>query len=900
MKSPFVKIAAAAVIIIGILLLFLYATNSQSSQNNEDTNIVRKDTDDKQIETANTNRQDDELLIAKQLFENKDIAGLSELLNSDFETVKIQVAEYLGQIGDETVLSKLQLLADKWNGLAQENVYKDAISAIEERLSEFEPEQEEPPQVTREDIEPNEPQIPQFKINTGVSGIVIDRDTLEPIQGAFIGFIDYKKKGTTTDANGCFTFTDPIFLLFDEGDSEEIPFLVMAPTYASQEMRVRMKKGEIADVTVKLSPGSKITGIVLDPNNQPVSNAEVSVTGNSRASFPVMTESDGKFEIDGVDPLYSYPRINVSHSLYQSVDIEFEAAPAGQSVYKEIILKAGVIVFGKVTDPNNKPINKATVGNTMTNEEGMYVLDNVNVNFFTLWVSHPDFAPFVQKIDIDPNQSQKQIDITLSDSYTLKGRVLDEQNNPVPNVIIEMSEYNGVYNFVHELYPSNRLYTSNQDGTFIIPGAPGDGELNLMVGGQGITSFMYTVDFDKEEQIIIAKRSGRIYGEVLDAFTGEPVQRFTVKMTFTQTGVQGGGYRSSWSEVGHKFNSADGYFDSGTDNLTLDSQYRIKIIAEGYDQLIDDLVPVQEISNNPERTQFLLEPSKLRIGKIITVDNQPIENASLVFYPNENFTEKDTLPGTNTNKEGIYSIFGPGSEYHIIEVNAPGYTPKILLQEDIIQSDERFKDIVLDHGESLSGYVYDDKGNGIANVTISASIDPVRVNNIRTPLANVRYTATTDTDGFYQLSGIPSGKLLIHVSNEAFYQLKKIEITPGNAVELSFGDEKGYMISGIFKAGQQELDNTRVFMFSSEGEFLRRVIADSRGRFKFYFIEEGSYDFKATWNPGISDNPENWPEGTNFTIERNLKLEQNMELDIDMQADTVTNVHTGQIIKKSE
>ncbi len=737
-----------------------------------------------------------------------------------------------------------------------------------------------------------------LKINTGVSGIVIDRDTLEPIQGAFIGFIGFEdeERGITTDANGCFTFTDPIFLLLAEGDSEEIPFLITAPTYASQEMRVRMKKDEIADVTIKLSPGSKITGKVLDPNNKPLSNAEVSVTGISRASFPVMTDSDGKFEIDGVDPLYSYPRIKVSHSLYQSVDIEFEAAPAGQSVYKEIILKPGVIVFGQVTDPNGKPINKATVGNTMTNEEGMYILDNVNVNFFTLWASHPNFSPFVQKIDIDPNQTQKQIDITLSDSYTLKGRVLDNQDNPIPNATIEMRQYNGVFNFVNEIYTSNQIYRSNQDGTFIIPGAPGNGELNLMVGGQGITSFMYTVDFEKEEQIIIAKHSGRIYGEVLDAVTGEPVQRFTVKMTFTKTGVQGGGYRSSWSEVGHKFNSTDGYFDSGTDNLTLDSQYRIKIIAEGYDQLIDDIVPVQEISDNPQRTQFLLKLSKLRIGKIITVDNQPIENASLVFYPNENFTEKDVLPGTKTNKEGIYSIFGPGAEFQIIEVNAQGYTPKILLQEDIIQSDERFKDIVLDHGVSLSGYVFDEKGIGIADVVISVYIDPARTNDIRTPLVNVRYSATTDENGFYQVLGIPSGKLLVFASNTQYYHRKRIEIKPGQNSQLNFGNEKGFIISGITRAGQKYLPKAVIYLFSSDNELLCRAISDTEGRFRLYYIEQDSYKIKVAWGSRNSDHPENWPENTSFTTERNLIVKQNTELDIDMQANTVIDVKTGQMI----
>ena len=158
MKSPFIKLAAAAVIIIGLFFLFLYATNNQKSQNNEDTNFVKQEDNDNQLENFDINKQNDELLLAKQLFENKDITGLSGLLKSNFESVQIQAAEYLAQIGDETVLSELQILADKWEGSVQDNVYANAISAINERLfqSESEPEPEEPPQVTIDDTEPNE------------------------------------------------------------------------------------------------------------------------------------------------------------------------------------------------------------------------------------------------------------------------------------------------------------------------------------------------------------------------------------------------------------------------------------------------------------------------------------------------------------------------------------------------------------------------------------------------------------------------------------------------------------------------------------------------------------------------------------------------------------------------
>ena len=900
MRNPIKKLAAAAIIILGLLILFIYSSSNQNSQNNEDTYIVRQDNNDNEIETPDTRGEYDDLMLAKQLFEKKDITGLSQLLSSEFEPVQLLAAEYLGQIGDESVLAELQVLADQWKILEQENVFKEAISAIKERLAGSESEAVQEPLETVINQIPVEPIIEPNEIQTGVTGIVIDKDTLQPIQGAFVGF--QKDRGTNTDANGCFTFTDPIFQLFLEGDSEEIPFVIMASTYASKEMRVRMEKGKMADVTIKLSSGSKINGKVLDSDDNPVPNAEVSVRGFARASFPVITDTEGIFEIDGVDPAYSSPRINVHHSVFPSVSIDFKPAPAGQSIYKEIILKSGITVFGQVTDSQGKPIQGVTVGNTdspqmwnvkkyETDQEGMYVLDNVDAGELTLWAVHNRFGLFVMRTTLDLSQAQQQIDIQLSEPYVIKGSVLDSQGNPIPETYVVMDEYNGVINI------DQNFHSCNQDGTFVIPNAPGNGELTLHVYGQGISSITHKVNFEQEEQIITAELSGKIYGEVIDAMTGKPIPKFTVKMTFTRTGVKGGGYRSSWAELGHTFNSPDGYFDSGTDDLAVNSHYRITIIAEGYDPITDDLVPVQQISNNPERTQFLLQPATLRVGRVVNIEGKPIEGATIIFYPNENVSYDEVLPRTITDKEGIYSILGLGSEYQIMEVNAPAYTPNVLLLEDISLPDSQFKDITLDHGVSLSGFVFDDKGTGIADVAISVYIDPVKINNIRTRLVNVGYGARTDENGFYQVQGVPSGKLLVIASSTQYYHRKKIEIKPSKTMQLNFGDEEGFIISGITKAGQRQLEKAVVYLLSSEGEVLRRVITDAQGKFRLYYVEQNSYKLKVAWSSNISSEPEKLPEGTNFEIERKLKIEENIELNIDMQAETVTDTKTGQVIK---
>ena len=903
MKSPFIKIATAAVIIIGILLLYLYVSNNRSLQNNETKNIAQENTDDNQIITPDTNRQDDELLLAKQLFEAKNIAGLSELLNSDFETVQMQIAEYLGQIGDETVLSELQILADKFDGSAQENVYANAISAIKKRLleSETEPESEEPPQVVIDDNEPDASGNNIKEKETAVTGIVIDENTLKPVQGASLTFD--REKFVRSDENGEFKLVILVpWSQVPAGYSPEVPVSVTAAGYSSQRIVVHVEKDKIKEITIKLSPGSKLIGKVIDPNNQPIQGAEVCVLEYT-TSIPVITDANGNFEIDGVNPAYPSPRVNVDHPLYPSVSIDFQPAQVGQSVYKEIVLKPGVIVFGQVTNSKGEPVKGVTVGNTysplmwnvkkyVTKDDGTYVLDNIDTEELILWAVHNNYAPFTYKTTIDLNQSQHEINIKLSDPFELKGKVLDSIGNPVTGAFVIMYDYNGIANIEDTRYPCK------PDGTFIIPNAPKSGKLSLEVYGQSFTRKTHEVDFSLDEQIITINKSGRIYGQVVEVETGKPITAFHVRMTATRTGDEAYGYAVSWSEEGHTFNSSEGFFDTGRQSLPIGKQYRITISSEGYDPLTNDLVPVQPVSDRPERTQFMLKTATLKVGRVVNTNGQPIEKATIVFYPNEDISYDTVFPSFTTDEKGIYSVLGLGSEYQIIEVNAPGYAPNVALLDNITRQDGHFIDIVLDHGVSLSGYVYDEKGNGIANVAISVYIDPARTNNIRTPLANVRYAATTDENGFYQVQGIPSGKLLVFASNTQYYHRKKIELKSGQNSQLNFGNEKGFIISGITKAGQKHLSKAAIYLFSSENELLSRAISDAEGKFRLCYFEQNSYKIKIAWSSRNSDHSENWPENTSFTTERNLIVKQNIELDIDMQANTVKDIKTGSMIKE--
>jgi len=786
MKSPITKIAAAAVILLGLIILSRYLIGGHARQHTEQLHTTGTNQEDIQIE-------DDpfekllaiELETANQLFEKKDLPGLLQLLQTGHDPVKFQVAEYLGQIGDDSVLPALKVFAEKWQGLKQENIFQKAIIAIQEQQVELEPESLETTGIQ----ETVESQVPLDVDQNKVVGIVIDKSTGRPIQGAQVGF--RRDETIVTDADGQFVLT------YTKA-SEEVYVYASASGYASRRIVVRMKMSGMQNVTIELNSGSRLAGAVMDPNNRPIQGAEVSISGLSDAVRPVVTDSEGRYEVDGLDPLEFSCRVHVTHPMYPAVAFNFQPAPAGETRYKEILLKPGVTVFGQVTDMQGKPVPGVKVGNTRsavmwncitseTDEEGMYLLDNVVAGKLVLWAIHDRYAPFVEFTTLESGQAEKQFDIRLNEPHILQGRVVDNEGKPVPEAIVTIFEYNGVRN----LGQHRRLCDSQ--GQFKIPNAPPDGELDLRIFGTGIAGKHHKVNFNQDECIVTVDRSGRIYGKVIDSITGMPMSKFLVKMTFTQVGSTTSGFRGEWVDLGYTFDSPEGLFDTGREKLPINCQYRMIVSADGYDPVVVDPVIVQPISENPVRTEFMLKPVTIFVGRVIDGDGHPIYGAKIIFFSDSRFIQRENWRHTVTDMAGVFTISGLESKQNHIFVSATGFASSDYLISDLLEKDGRLADIVLDRGANLAGRVVDENGRGIAGATVRAFVGSSMMMSLRPlpgPGPSHESSAQTDKDGYYQLSGVPTGRVQVSVmsARNNYIGNKIVDLKPGETAELNFGD----------------------------------------------------------------------------------------------------------------
>jgi len=827
-----------------------------------------------------------ELETAKQLLEQQDLPGLLELLRTGQASTKMRVAEYLGQIGDSSALSALQILAEQWQGAERDNPFRKAIAAIQERQTE----PERRPITSRR--EPNEPQVTPAAIQTIVSGIVTDDNTARPIRGALVGF--KPTETVATDAQGRFT------LVYTK-TYEEVSVYATASGYAARRIAVRVKTGDTQNVTIELSPGSKLAGKVTDPNGRAIEGAEAGIFGLTYSDMPAVTDSEGQFEIDGLNPVVHSYQIHVTHPSYPAVSVNVQPAAVGQIREMEIVLKPGVVVFGRVSDSQGSPISGVTVGNTRsramwncttdeTDDAGTYQLDNVDVGELILWAVHNQHAPFVERTVLAKGQAERCIDIQLKASRALHGRVTDGDGNPVTEATVIISDYNGVSNL------GRGRHSCDSEGRFTIPNAPTEGDMELRVFGEGITGTNHKVDFSQDECLITVQRSGKIYGKVLDATTAEPISKFLVKMTATEVGRRTYGYAARWSDEGYTFDSAKGLFDTGREDLPVKGQYRMTVSAAGYDPIILDPATAQPISDDPNRTEFRLQPASVFAGRVVTGEGLPIQGAAVVFFSDGSVMERENWPRAATDKDGVFTISQLSSEPQCVFVTAPGFAPRSYLMTDLIEAPSELADIILDRAASVFGRVFDENSKGMAGASVHAFVDLGRAREVLKRFPSLGPRANTDKDGYYELSGVPTGQVQIGVQSPRNYTVghKKVELKPGESMELNFGEEGGYVITGKVRAGDDTLEGAYVMLDSRETG-LRMDGTDHAGRFKVINLPEGTYTLSIDWTPSHAHGTTKWPKDTRFTLHRPLEVHKNMELDIDMVDSSVSGIGGGSV-----
>lgn len=221
----------------------------------------------------------------------------------------------------------------------------------------------------------------------------------------------------------------------------------------------------IGGVELFLRPGALVRGKIVDTNGQPIPGVTVKVTSvklralRTKLDFigRMQTGEDGKFSTTTPnDPgRYRSFSVMVTHPRYQAQLIHTDLK-RGESEYQlsEIVMQETLVLTGKVLDAggssierlkvilrrHNKPVDffafdARSEMEVYTDAKGNYLFEELYPTEYSLSVSRNGVTRYFLE-SVDP-QRQSHLKIRLGKTQTLRGHVMDADDQPLEGVRVE-------------------------------------------------------------------------------------------------------------------------------------------------------------------------------------------------------------------------------------------------------------------------------------------------------------------------------------------------------------------------------------------------------------------------------------------------------------------------------
>ncbi|PYJ59175.1 MAG: hypothetical protein DME24_13740, partial [Verrucomicrobia bacterium] len=210
-----------------------------------------------------------------------------------------------------------------------------------------------------------------------------------------------------------------------------------------------------AEYTMRLERGVTIGGVVVEEAGQPIAGAKVEFDGPGNdmslpeniqfgPDTPTVTDACGRWSCNLVPRDLEQVSLLVTHADHAetSATIRPDAPEANNSV---ITMKAGFSVTGAVQDSNGIPVEGAQVREVRMNSEGehskttdasgTFEFKSMKAGELMLAVQAKGFAPAVQTLQVTGTVSALRFQ--LGPGQLLRGRVTDEEGNPIANAWVE-------------------------------------------------------------------------------------------------------------------------------------------------------------------------------------------------------------------------------------------------------------------------------------------------------------------------------------------------------------------------------------------------------------------------------------------------------------------------------
>ena len=390
-----------------------------------------------------------------------------------------------------------------------------------------------------------------------------------------------------------------------------------------------------SEYTMKLERGVSIGGQVVDEKGQPVAGAKIQIDnpGNDPTlaeniqfgpDAAVKTDANGQWTSDMIPRQFEQVSLLVTDKEHAETNVTVR--PGTPDANKLVItMPNGFAIKGIVQDSHGNPIEGATVRQVRLNEENEHTETSDSSGAFNfkampagelmLAVQAEGFAPGVQTIEVQsPMDSLK---FQLGPGEILRGRVVDEQGNPVTNAFVETTRRG-----------ENKIRWSTNtdaDGRFQWNSAPEEPLLYSVLAEGFNQAYAQTLEANGSEQVIRLTRHAdvdniQIRGTVADADTGQPLNTFKVFV---------GERDPEWAfPLMFYTDGQDGKFALSLPSKSTHPGYVVQIEQPGY---LPAVSASYQKSNGNQTLEFKLRKGTGPSGVVLLPSGEPAVNSAVLL-----------------------------------------------------------------------------------------------------------------------------------------------------------------------------------------------------------------------------------------------------------------------------
>jgi uncharacterized GH25 family protein len=610
--------------------------------------------------------------------------------------------------------------------------------------------------------------------------LVLDEETTRPVPNIKVVVSTIIESSAVTGADGVARFLGV--------GVNYANMYVDAPGYSQirTEFNINGVPDQVQREIIYAKPGSPVSGVVIDPNGNPVAGAKVLATTISndytflRDGDSAETDVEGKFMISAVPPggyrLYAaHPKFRAA--LSEAFDVEEKIPSSGHSIQ----LQMGGSLSGRVVDQDDKPVSftrvtlyyeqltmdsteywdyKKSSREVFCDEKGTFSFDGVAPGKIELRASAEETTETVLKVSLAENESKTDILLLLDPGEQISGRVVSDKGEPIEGAEIYASkktEPSKEEEFVPDaIYPRSVIATADTNGEFILRGLePGEYFLSA--------AMPYTTDKANTYREEIAP--GSEMKTYVSGSTGVTLVMKKLDVASIRGNVvfEEGGVPSSFAV---RVGTNEKYVKDNSSFLIegVIVEYAYSISIDG-----DEFLPTQKLLTMKPNEELDLGTIKVKRGRtiegqVVNARNSPIAGAQINFYPTtyEDMAEYkagDWMPGyssktARSDQDGRFVIEGASSktEFKISATHPHKGTSK----EETIAAGTTKASVTLTmrDGGILTGVVSRDGKPCRANITLLSASDVPEDPSTMTYIPS----SISGGDGVYRMERIPEGK----------------------------------------------------------------------------------------------------------------------------------------------